>query len=74
MLSASECLLKAENFLTAAKLAAPHARMVFIQQAAQLRPLARELQMERFGPFGESVMGEADERARPDLMNSRTAD
>lgn len=73
MLSASECLLKADNFMTAAKLAAPDARMVFIQQAAQWRQLAHELQMERFGPFGDSLMGEAGERDRPDLMNSRTA-
>jgi len=30
--------------------------------------------MERFGPFGDSLMGEAGERDRPDQMNSRTAD
>ena len=66
MLSASECLLKADNYMTAAKLAAPDTRMIYIQQAVQWRQLAHELQMERFGPFGgDSSTGEAGERDRP---------
>jgi len=76
MLTASECFLKADNFIVAAKFAAPEARMIYIQQAAQWRQLAHELQMERFGPFGgDTLMPQADHASRADMTNSpRTAD
>lgn len=76
MLTASECFLKADNFMTAAKLAAPEARMTYIQQAAQWRQLAHELQMERFGPFGgDGLTPHADHPGRAMMESSHgTAD
>ncbi len=76
MLTASECFLKADNFMMAAKFAAPEARMIYIQQAAQWRQLAHELQMERFGPFaGDGLTPQADHPGRAAMADSqRTAD
>lgn len=51
MLSASECLLKANNFEIAAKMAPPGERMVYFEQAVHWRRLAHEIQVERLGPF-----------------------
>lgn len=51
MLSASECLLKANNFEIAAKMAPPGDRLVYFEQAMHWRRLAHEIQVERLGPF-----------------------
>ncbi len=59
MLSASECLLKANNFEIAARMAPPGDRMVFLEQASHWRRLAHEIQVERLGPFaGQDAPGE----------------
>ena len=50
MLSASECLLKAENFALAARLAPENQRLILMVEAATWRALAFQIQMERFAP------------------------
>ncbi len=73
MLSASECLLKANNFEIAAKMAPPGERMVYFEQAVHWRRLAHEIQVERLGPFaGEDtpdVPPRDPTRLAPDLSN-----
>jgi hypothetical protein len=66
MLTPSECLLKANNYEMAAKMAPPEDRMMYLQQASHWRQLAHELQMERFGPFGSAntLPGEEGPRDR----------
>lgn len=48
MLTPSECLLKAENYAVAARLADDRSRMPLLEQAAKWRRWAFELQMLRF--------------------------
>jgi hypothetical protein len=48
MLTASECLLKADNYELAARLAPEGRRMGLLEQAAMWRKRAFELQMLRF--------------------------
>lgn len=57
----AECLLKANNYEMAARMADTADRMMYLQLAAQWRQLAHQLQMERFGPFGSAniLPGEA---------------
>jgi len=50
MLSASECLLKAENYALAARLAPENQRLTLMVEAATWRALAFQIQMERFSP------------------------
>ena len=48
MLTATECLLKAENYELAARMAPEGRRMALLEQAALWRKRAFELQMLRF--------------------------
>ncbi|MFT3724407.1 MAG: hypothetical protein QM773_12550 [Hyphomonadaceae bacterium] len=66
MLTPSECLLKANNYEMAAKMAAPEDRMMYLLHASHWRQLAHELQMERFGPCGSANLlpGEARPKNR----------
>ncbi len=48
MLTPSECLMQAENFDVAARMAAGEDRMSLMEQAAMWRRRAYELQMLRF--------------------------
>lgn len=66
MITSSECLLKANNYEMAAKMAPPGDRMMYLQQASHWRQLAHELQMERFGPCGSAniLPGEAGPKDR----------
>ena len=48
MLTPSECLLKAENFAVAARLANDEERMALLEESALWRQRAFELQMLRF--------------------------
>jgi len=48
MLTPSECLLKAENFAVAARLADDEERMSLLEESALWRQRAFELQMLRF--------------------------
>lgn len=73
MLSSSECLLKANNFEIAARMAPPGDRMVYLEQAAHWRRLAHEIQVERLGPFaGQDDPGDEPRdpnRLAPGLSN-----
>lgn len=63
----SECLLKAENYEIAAKMAPDSERMLYVEQAIHWRRLAHELHMERFGPFtGEAGVREGVSRGMAD--------
>ncbi len=68
----SDCLLKANNYEMAARMADPADRMIYLQQAALWRQLAHELQMERFGPFGSAniLPGEAGPMDRSEGTHS----
>jgi hypothetical protein len=48
MLTPTECLLKAENYAMAARMAPDGKRMVLLEQAAMWRKRAFELRMLRF--------------------------
>ena len=48
MLSPTECLLKAENYVVAARMAPAGERMVLLEQASIWRKRAFELRMLRF--------------------------
>ena len=48
MLTPTECLLKAENYVVAARMAPDGARMALLEQAAMWRKRAFELRMLRF--------------------------
>ncbi|RYZ14258.1 MAG: hypothetical protein EON61_04340 [Alphaproteobacteria bacterium] len=73
MLTAPECLLKANNFEIAAKMAPPGQRLVYFEQAMHWRRLAHEIQVERLGPFaGEDEPGgepRSPNRLAPGLSN-----
>ena len=68
MISASECLLKANNLEIAAKSASSDNRMLYLQAAAEWRRRAHDLLMRQTDPsmeqlgFGQSRGGEAASR------------
>ena len=61
MLTPTECLLKADNYSIAARLADDRSRMELLKEAAMWRRRAFELQMLRF-----EHLREVDEDAEPD--------
>ena len=59
MLTPTECLLKAENYAVAARMAQGGKRIVLLEQAALWRRRAFELKMLRFEHLREIPDGEA---------------
>jgi hypothetical protein len=71
MLSASECLLKANNLEMAARTAGPHDQVLYLQAAAEWRMKARKADTERPDPFlGDLARGDASQLSQP----AKTAD
>jgi hypothetical protein len=69
MLTPTEFLLKAENYVTAAQLADEHTRVKLLEQAAIWRRRAFELQMLRF-----EHLKELQDMEGPDPNPGRAAD
>jgi len=65
MLSASECILKAENFAMAAKMAEGRKRMALLGAAAFWRNRALDQQMERFRHLRETADSVPQSREQP---------
>ena len=66
MLSASECLLKAENYILAASMAEGRERWLLFGAAAYWRNKAFDLQMERFHKLRDIAEdGRSAEEIRP---------
>ncbi len=66
MLSVSECILKAENFAMAAKMAEGRKRMALLGAAAFWRNRALDQQMERFRRLRETADSVSENPAQAD--------
>ena len=64
MLTPTECLLKAENYVVAARMAPDGERMALLEQAAIWRKRAVDLRMLRFEHLRE-IQDDASARLRP---------